>query len=404
MFTIPIFGGIPVKESVVVTWIIMAVIVGLCIIFVRSLSVENPGKVQLLLESAIGKGLDFFEDIMGKENRKYIPYLITVLIYIGIANIIGLFGFKSPTKDLNVTAGVNMANIREIQTRINSVKDTMKITNAMYMISSTKMRQAKKKLTDSEPYFYGLQGEISRILRHIPEIEHRYFDVREEIPKEKRKIGSIVITADKGLAGAYNHNIVKVEDEILEEPGEHKLFVVGELGRHYYANKGVEIDTNFLYTVQKPTMHRARDIAEVILSQYERGELDEVYIVYTRMENSMLTTVEKMKILPLERSSFNEMKMPLNIHREAIALYPSAEAVLDSIVPNYVVGMIYGCLVEAYASEHNARMTAMQSATDSAQEIIKDLSIIYNRARQAAITQEITEVCAGAKAQKRKRK
>ena len=90
-----------------------------------------------------------------------------------------------------------MANIREIQTRINSVKDTMKITNAMYMISSTKMRQAKKKLTDSEPYFYGLQGEISRILRHIPEIEHRYFDVREEIPKEKRKIGSIVITADK---------------------------------------------------------------------------------------------------------------------------------------------------------------------------------------------------------------
>ena len=186
-----------------------------------------------------------------------------------------------------------MANIREIQTRINSVKDTMKITNAMYMISSTKMRQAKKKLTDSEPYFYGLQGEISRILRHIPEIEHRYFDVREEIPKEKRKIGSIVITADKGLAGAYNHNIVKVEDEILEEPGEHKLFVVGELGRHYYANKGVEIDTNFLYTVQKPTMHRARDIAEVILSQYERGELDEVYIVYTRMENSMLTTVEK---------------------------------------------------------------------------------------------------------------
>ena len=103
---IPIFGGIPVKESVVVTWIIMAVIVGLCIIFVRSLSVENPGKVQLLLESAIGKGLDFFEDIMGKENRKYIPYLITVLIYIGIANIIGLFGFKSPTKDLNVTAAL----------------------------------------------------------------------------------------------------------------------------------------------------------------------------------------------------------------------------------------------------------------------------------------------------------
>ena len=176
-----------------------------------------------------------------------------------------------------------MANIREIQTRINSVKDTMKITNAMYMISSTKMRQAKKKLTDSEPYFYGLQGEISRILRHIPEIEHRYFDVREEIPKEKRKIGSIVITADKGLAGAYNHNIVKVEDEILEEPGEHKLFVVGELGRHYYANKGVEIDTNFLYTVQKPTMHRARMISEDVIRDVLEREVDEVHITYTQM-------------------------------------------------------------------------------------------------------------------------
>lgn len=102
-FTIPLFGGIKISESVAVTWIIMAVVVLLCVIFVRNLSVENPGKAQLLLESAIGKGVDFFEDVMGKENRRYIPYLITVLIYIGIANIIGLFGFKPPTKDLNVT-------------------------------------------------------------------------------------------------------------------------------------------------------------------------------------------------------------------------------------------------------------------------------------------------------------
>lgn len=297
-----------------------------------------------------------------------------------------------------------MANIREIQTRINSVKDTMKITNAMYMISSTKMRQAKKKLTDTEPYFYGLQGEISRILRHIPEIDHPFFDDRKEIPAEERKIGSIVVTADKGLAGAYNHNIVKVEEELLAAPGHHKLFVVGELGRHYFSRSGVEIDTNFQYTVQKPTMHRARDIGATILEQFTSGDLDEVYIVYTRIENSMQSVVEKVRLLPLERSSFNELKMPLNVHREAIALYPSAESVLHNIVPNYVIGMIYGCLVQAYASEHNARMTAMQSATDSAQEIIKDLSILYNRARQAAITQEITEVCAGANAQKRKRK
>ena len=272
-----------------------------------------------------------------------------------------------------------MANIREIQSRINSVRDTMKITNAMYMISSSKMTQAKKKLADTEPYFYGLQGEISRILRHLPELRHRFFDQRAEIPKDERKIGSIVITADKGLAGAYNHNIVKVEEEILSKPGIHKLFVVGELGRHYFAKRGVQIDTNFRYTVQKPTMHRARDISGSIIDQFLDGELDEVYVVYTRMENSVQADAEVMKLLPLERADFNVMKMPLNMYREEIDLYPSAEHVMDRIVPNYVNGMIYGALVEAYASEHNARMM-----------------------RQAAITQEITEVCAGARAQQRK--
>lgn len=294
-----------------------------------------------------------------------------------------------------------MSNIREIQSRINSVKDTMKITNAMYMISSSKMTQAKKKLADTEPYFYALQGEISRILRHIPELEHEYFDQRAKVPEEERKIGSIVITADKGLAGAYNHNVVKLEEEILKKPGIHKLFVVGELGRHYFAKRDVDIDTNFQYTVQKPTMHRAREIGGTLISQFRSGELDEVYIVYTRMENSVQSEAEVVKILPLERSSFNVMKMPLNVYREEIELYPSAEAVMDSIVPNYVVGMVYGCLVEAYASEHNARMMAMKSATDSAQSLIHDLSIIYNRARQAAITQEITEVCSGARAQQK---
>ena len=103
----------------------------------------------------------------------------------------------------------------------------------------------QKKLADTEPYFYGLQGEISRILRHVPEIRHSYFDARQDIPAEQKRIGSIVITADKGLAGAYNHNIIKLEEEILAQPGIHKLFVVGELGRHYFAKHNVEIDTKF---------------------------------------------------------------------------------------------------------------------------------------------------------------
>ena len=295
-----------------------------------------------------------------------------------------------------------MANIREIQSRINSVKDTMKITNAMYMISSSKMTHARKKLADTEPYFYALQGEISRIPRHVPDLEHPFFDMREKIPAEERKIGTIVVTADKGLAGAYNHNVVKLAEEILARPGQHKLYIVGELGRHYFKKHGVEIENSFQYTVQKPTMHRARDISGVLIDEFRHGRLDEIHIVYTRMESSVQADAETLRLLPLEKSSFNEMKMPLNVHREAIALYPSVEAVMKAIVPNYITGMIYGCLVEAYASEHNARMMAMKSATDSAESLISELSIVYNRARQAAITQEITEVCGGARAQQKK--
>lgn len=297
-----------------------------------------------------------------------------------------------------------MANMKEIQSRISSVKDTMKITNAMYMISSSKMQQARKKLEDTEPYFYGLQGEISRILRHVPEMEHPYFEQREKLKGNQRKIATIVVTGDKGMAGAYNHNVLKLAEEMLQMPGDHRLYVIGELGRHYFAQRNVHVDEEFHYTVQNPSMHRARMIAGKILPLFHEEELDEVYIIFTRMENSLSCIPEKIQLLPLEHTSFSEMKMPLNVHRESIALYPSAESVLDSIVPNYIIGMIYGCLVESYSSEHNARMMAMQAATDSAKEIIKDLSIEYNRARQAAITQELTEVVSGARAQKRKRK
>ncbi|MDD3218973.1 MAG: ATP synthase F1 subunit gamma [Lachnospiraceae bacterium] len=297
-----------------------------------------------------------------------------------------------------------MANMKEIQTRINSVKDTMKITNAMYMISSSKMKQARTKLDQTEPYFYAMQGEISRILRHVPELDNKYFDKRDQIPKEERKIGTFVVTADKGMAGAYNHNIIKLSEELLKEPGHHKLFVAGELGRHYFEKHHVSISTHFQYTIQKPTMNRARHITGKLLERFISGDLDEVYMIYTRMENSMSAVAEKIKLLPLETHAFDVAKLPITVRQESLDLYPSAADVMNSIVPNYIIGMVYGGLVESFCSEQNARMMAMQSATDSAKDIIKDLSIAYNRARQAAITQELTEVISGANAQKNKRK
>ena len=289
-----------------------------------------------------------------------------------------------------------MASTSEIRRRIGGVRQTQKITHAMYLISQAKLRKAKQDLDNTRPYFQALQTEIGRVFNADSTIESRYVDPVDPNAKPLPGVPAcLLITADKGLAGAYNHNIVKLEEEILSKPGQHKLFVVGELGRHYFAKKDVDIDTNFRYTVQKPTMHRARDISAVILDQFNNHELDEVYVVYTRMENAVQSEAEVLKLLPLERGDFGEMKMPLNMYREEIELNPSPMDVMNSIVPSYINGMIYGCLVEAYASEHNARMMAMKSATDSAQELIKELSILYNRARQAAITQEITEVCLG---------
>ena len=296
-----------------------------------------------------------------------------------------------------------MASAKEIQSRIKSIQDTMKITSAMYMISSSKLKRARKTLADTEPYFYSLQSAIGRVLRHMEDTEHKYFDERAEIAPEARKIGYIVVSADKGLAGAYNHNVFKIAEDCMENRKNVQLFVLGEVGRQYFFKKDVDVDTNFRFTVQKPTMHRARVISEKMIAMYLEGELDEVHIIYTRMANAATMVAEKKQLLPLKKAAFNTSVQKLvDIHQEEIEMIPSAEEVLNSIVPNYLRGMIYGCLVESYASEHNSRMMAMDAATSSARDMLKDLSIKYNRVRQAAITQEITEVISGAKAQKKK--
>ena len=296
-----------------------------------------------------------------------------------------------------------MANAKEIQTRMKSIQDTMKITNAMYMISSSKMQKAKKILQDTEPYFYNMQAAIARILRHMPDIQHPFFSERHLVPKEERKVGTIVITGDKGMAGAYNHNVQKMTEDFMEEvPGHHKLYVLGMVGRQYFGKRDVDMDGSFHYTVQKPTMHRARLITEEIVRAFLERELDEIHIVYTQMLNAMAMENVNMQLLPLKKADFKVGQIPADIYQEEIVLSPSADVLLDTMIPNYLTGVIYGCLVEAYASENSARMTAMQSSTDSAKAMLKDLSIQYNRARQAAITQEITEVISGAKAPKRK--
>ena len=296
-----------------------------------------------------------------------------------------------------------MANTKEIQSRMKSIQDTMKITNAMYMISSSKLKKSKKSLEDTEPYFYTLQSTMSRILRHIPDIKSIYFDQRENKSPSERHTGYIVVAADKGMAGAYNHNVLKVAEEHLQQSDNPVLFVLGELGRQYFEHKKFPIEEQFHYTVQNPTLNRARNIAETILEWYSQEKLDEVYIIYTRMVNAVQAEAEVLQLLPLKKTDFSSQSIPIGVKMEELALLPTPEAVMNRIVPDYIVGFIYGALVESYSSEQNSRMMAMQAATDSAKDMLKELDILYNRARQAAITQEITEVIAGAKAQKKKK-
>jgi F-type H+-transporting ATPase subunit gamma len=295
-----------------------------------------------------------------------------------------------------------MASTKEIKDRMRSIQDTLKITNAMYMISSSKLKRAKKNLADTEPYFFRLQSEVGRILRHVPELKNIYFENRRET-KDHLTSGFIVITGDKGMAGAYNHNVLKAAEEKMKQVDDYKLYVLGELGRHYFEKHDIQIEEQFHYAVQKPTLDRARRIMETILEEYRQGNLDEVYIVFTKMENAISEEVQCEKLLPMKKSDYS-IKVPAGTILENFKFQPSPEAVMDRIVPDYLVGFIYGALVESFSSEQNARMLAMQSASDSAKSMLSDLDIQYNRARQAAITQEITEVSAGAKAQKRKKR
>ena len=295
-----------------------------------------------------------------------------------------------------------MANTREIKKRMDSVRDTQKITNAMYLIASTKMRKAKTELDHTRPYFNSLQGEIKRIFRISESVESRYFYPAKGSPPLNGTYGCLVITADKGLAGAYNLNVLKKAQQMLEEHPDTKLFVVGEYGRHFFLQHRIPIEHSFLYTAQNPTMDRAREICSILLDRFDRGELQKIFVIYTDLKNGLSSDAISTRILPFHRAQFAPPagEKPVT---SAFEFTPSIGAVLDNIMQSYISGFIYSALVDSFCSEQNARMTAMNAANDNAEKLLSELSVLYNRVRQSAITQEITEVSSGAKAQKQSR-
>ena len=174
-----------------------------------------------------------------------------------------------------------MASITEIRNRMRSIQQTLKITNAMYLISSAKVKKARKQLAEVEPYFDRLAKTILDIFRHSPDLQHRYIEGHHK-PKENRKTGFVVITGDKGLAGAYNHNVLKLAETYLSHKNDATLFLIGQMGRHYFEKKNIPIDGEFMYTAQDPTISRAKEISNTLLDLYEQGALDEIYLVFTR--------------------------------------------------------------------------------------------------------------------------
>lgn len=296
-----------------------------------------------------------------------------------------------------------MATTKEIKNRISSVKDTQKITNAMYLIASTKLRKAKNELDRSRPYFNALRGEIKRIFRISENVESRYFypvTGEHDLPGS---YGYLVITADRGLAGAYNQNVIKEATRLMQEHENPKLFVVGEYGRHYFMSRNIPIEKSFLYTAQNPTIHRAREIGSLLLELFRRGELSKIFIIYTDMQGAIDSQVCSTRLLPFHRAQFATDSREKTV-KTPFEFEPSTQKVLDSIVPSYVTGFIYSALIDSFCSEQNARMNAMDSANRNAQKLLDELSVQYNHIRQSAITQEITEVSSGARSMKKKRK
>lgn len=289
-----------------------------------------------------------------------------------------------------------MANVREIRLRIRSVKETRQITKAMKLISAAKRKKARRQLEQTLPYFDRIRATAAELLSRSGELPGRYFGKRED--KREKTTGILVLTGDKSLTGGYNHNIIRHAEQLCRQCGRPLLFVAGQVGRSSFLKRSFPVEEAFACQVSDPTVERARDIAGLLLGRYLSGELDEVYLAYTHMFSTFRLEPQTVRLLPLDPAELPFRPAAGSAEGAPIRYEPSPGAVFDVLVPQYLKGIVYGALVEAFASEQSARMTAMDSATSNADKMISALTLRHNRARQAAITQEITEIVGGASA------
>ena len=289
-----------------------------------------------------------------------------------------------------------MPSSKLLKERIESIQDTMKITNAMYLISSSKLRKARQNYQNVLPYFTRMRDTISRVVPHLPdEPVHPFFHARE---KENPIRAYVVLTADKGMAGAYNQNLLKFLKEQCGSDPNARFYVIGQTGYRALLHKDPRLVEEFHYGATAPTLQRARDITVDAIDDFKSGKLDEISLIYTKIQNALTSEPVMERLLPLDREHLKPAPKGLGDPRGEVEMFPDAKTVFEQTAPIYMHGMIFGAMTESFCAEQSARMTAMDSATKSANDMIHELQLEYNRTRQGSITQEITEIIGGAAA------
>ena len=285
-----------------------------------------------------------------------------------------------------------MASMRDIKRRKSSIQSTQQITKAMKLVSTVKLQKAKLHAEATDPYFNHMYQTVTSILAKSGNINHPYLT-----PGASDKIAVVVITSNRGLAGGYNANVTKLvtNNQELLPKDKVEVFCIGSKGRETLERYGYQIREDHSAIMEAPTYEDAAAVCARVLDAFTKGEIGEIYLAYTHFKNTVVHVPKLMKLLPVE---FSEEEISAADDKLIMNYEPNVEEALNLIIPKYVTSIFYGALVEALASENGARMQAMDSATSNAEDMISDLSLKYNRARQSSITQELTEIIAGAEA------
>ena len=280
-----------------------------------------------------------------------------------------------------------MASMREIKRRRGSIQSTQQITKAMKLVSTVKLQKARTRAENSKAYFEYMYKTINSMLAKAGDVDHPYVK-----GTDSENIGIVVVTSNRGLAGGYNANIVRMINGSDFPKDKVRLYTVGRKGADGLSRKGYEIVADYSDVIDEPTFLDAQALGKKLLEDFANGEIGEIYVAYTEFKNTVSHVPKLVKLLPVEATETVEDA------GASMKFEPSEEEAIELLIPKYMTSILYGAFVEAVASENGARMQAMDSATNNAEEIINDLELKYNRARQGAITQELTEIIAGAEA------